>query len=106
MQHRFLTHSYQVSSEILELSLRNTGDVMVGIPMGLCPKCGTKRMGHALRSPRYQACPKCGAGLEIIEDGKHVGSGFSPFTADEIDIKQKDKTPKTKGQVEQKDTKE
>ena len=53
-------------------------------------------MGHALRIPRYQACPKCGAGLEIVEDGKHVGSGFSPFTADEMNIKSKDETPKTK----------
>jgi len=46
-------------------------------------------MGYALRSPRYQTCPKCGAGL-IIEDGKYIGTGFSPFTADEVDIKLKD----------------
>jgi hypothetical protein len=63
--------------------------------MGVCPKCGVKRVGYALRIPRYQAYPKCGAGLEIIEDGKHLGSGFSPFTADEINIKSKDETSKT-----------
>ena len=80
--------------------------IMCSIPTGVCPKCGTKRMGHALRFPRYQACPKCGAGLEIIEDGKHVGSGFSPFTADQIDIKPKDKTSESKKQVEEKDSKE
>ena len=79
---------------------------MSSIPMGFCPKCSTKRIGHALRSPRYQACPKCGTGLEIIQDGKHIGSGFSPFTADKIDIKQKYKSPKTKEQVEEKDTQE
>ena len=72
------------------------GVIMASIPMGFCPKCGIKRMGYALRIPRYQACPKCGAGLEIVEDGKHVGSGFSPFTADEMNIKSKDETPKTK----------
>ena len=65
---------------------------MASIPMGFCPKCGVKRMGYALRSPRYQTCPKCGAGL-IIEDGKYIGTGFSPFTADEVDIKLKDETP-------------
>ncbi|UCE98031.1 MAG: hypothetical protein JSV74_01505, partial [Dehalococcoidia bacterium] len=64
--------------------------------MGFCPKCGVKRMGHALRFPRYQACPKCGASLEITDDGKHISSGFSPFTADEINIKSKDETPQTK----------
>ena len=82
------------------------GGIVSSIPMGVCPKCGTKRIGHALRIARYQACPKCGAGLEIIEDGKHVGSGFSPFTADKVDIKPKDKTPKTETQVEEKDIKE
>jgi hypothetical protein len=64
--------------------------------MGFCPKCGIKRIGYALRIPRYQACPKCGVGLKIIADGKYVGSCFSPFTADEIDIKSRDDTPKTK----------
>ena len=79
---------------------------MASIPMGFCPKCGTKRIGHALRIPRYQACPKCGVGLEITEDGKYFGSGFSPFTADEIDTQPKDKASETKEQVEEKDAKE
>ena len=79
---------------------------MLSIPMGFCPKCGIKRKGHALRIPRYQTCPKCGSGLEIIEDGKRIGSGFSPFTADQLNIKPKDKTLKIKEQVEDKDIKE
>jgi ribosomal protein L32 len=70
---------------------------MASIPMGICPKCGTKRKGHALRIPRYQTCPKCGEGLEITEDGKYMGSGFSPFTADEINIKSKEEIPKIQG---------
>jgi hypothetical protein len=72
------------------------GDVMAGIPMGVCPKCGAKRTGHALRFARYQACPKCGVGLEITEDGEYMGSGFSPFTAEEVKTKFKDKTQKPK----------
>ena len=80
--------------------------IMLSIPMGFCPKCGTKRMGYALRIPRYQACPKCGAGLEIIEDGKRIGSGFSPFTAEEYNTKPTDQTLKTKGKIEDKDVKE
>ena len=79
---------------------------MSSIPMGLCPKCGTKRMGQALRFPRYQTCPKCGAGLEIIEGGKRIGSGFSPFTAEEINIKPKIDTLKTKEQAKEKDIKQ
>ena len=38
-------------------------------------------------NPRYQTCPKCGAGLEILEDGRKVAKGFSPFTAERIDVK-------------------
>jgi len=78
---------------------------MASIPMGFCPKCGIKRTGHALRIPRYQTCPKCGSGL-IIEDGKYISTGFSPFTADEINTKSKDITPNLKGQVKEKNTKE
>ena len=79
---------------------------MASLPMGYCPKCGIRRIGHALRIPRYQACPKCGAGLEISENGKHVGFGFSPFTADQIDTKPKEIIPKTKEQAKEIDTKE
>jgi hypothetical protein len=90
---------------ILGLIFDFFGVIMASIPMGFCPKCGVKRIGHALRIPRYQTCPKCGVGLEIIEDGKHIGSGFSSFTAEEIDIEPKDDTSETKKQVEKKDTK-
>jgi len=55
---------------------------------GICPKCGTHRYGWALMNPRYQTCPKCGAGLEILEDGHKIAKGFSPFTAERIDVKQ------------------
>jgi len=54
---------------------------------GKCPKCGTHRYGWALLNPRYQTCPKCGAGLEILEDGHRVAKGFSPFTAERLDVK-------------------
>jgi predicted nucleic-acid-binding Zn-ribbon protein len=53
---------------------------------GKCPKCGTHRIGWALRYPRYQTCPKCGTGLEITEDGKLITEGYSPFTAEEYTI--------------------
>ena len=49
---------------------------------GKCPKCGTHRIGWALRFPRHQTCPKCGAALEITEDGRRVFIGYSPFTAE------------------------
>ena len=48
---------------------------------GICLKCGTHKIGNALRCPQYQKCPKCGKNLEIYENGKHVDSGFWPFTA-------------------------
>jgi hypothetical protein len=53
---------------------------------GKCLKCGTYRCGWALLNPRYQTCPNCGAGLEITEDGRKIATGFSPFTADRLDV--------------------
>lgn len=49
---------------------------------GRCPKCGTRFIGWALLNPRHQTCPRCGSGLEITEDGKKIGTGYSPFTAE------------------------
>ncbi len=49
---------------------------------GKCPKCGTHRIGFALRNPRHQTCPKCGAGLEITNGGRRIFKGYSPFTAE------------------------
>ncbi|HEY92751.1 MAG TPA: hypothetical protein G4O17_03290 [Dehalococcoidia bacterium] len=49
---------------------------------GICPKCGTRFIGWALLNPRHQTCPRCGSGLEITEDGKMIGTGYSPFTAE------------------------
>ena len=49
---------------------------------GRCLKCGIHFVGWALLSPRNQTCPKCGAGLEITEDGNRVYRGYSPFTAE------------------------
>jgi len=54
---------------------------------GKCPKCGIHHYGWALLNPRYQTCPKCGSGLEILEDGRKIAKGFSPFTAKRIDVK-------------------
>lgn len=56
--------------------------VMLGVLEGKCPKCGTHRIGFALRNPRHQTCPKCGAGLEITNGGRKVSKGYSPFTAE------------------------
>ena len=53
---------------------------------GKCPKCGYHCVGWALRFPRHQACPRCGIGLEIIEDGRSVSTGYSPFTAERYSI--------------------
>ena len=49
---------------------------------GRCPKCGTYRVGWSLLNPRHQTCPKCGAALEITEDGRKISAGYSPFTAE------------------------
>ncbi len=46
---------------------------------GICPKCGLYRVGWALRNARHQTCPKCGVGLEIMEDGHRLFTGYSPF---------------------------
>jgi len=55
---------------------------------GKCSRCSIYRYGWALLNPRYQTCPKCGAGLDIFKDGHLVSKGFSPFTADRLDIDQ------------------
>jgi len=49
---------------------------------GRCPKCGYCRVGEALRVPRNQSCPMCGAALQIYLDGKKMSDGYSPFTAE------------------------
>ncbi len=49
---------------------------------GKCPKCGTHRIGFALRNPRHQTCPKCGAGLEITNGARRIFKGYSPLTAE------------------------
>ena len=54
---------------------------------GKCPKCGTHRIGFALRNPRHQTCPKCGAGLEIRNGDRIISKGYSPFTADKYVLK-------------------
>jgi uncharacterized protein (DUF983 family) len=53
---------------------------------GRCPGCGKQFFGLALANPRYQMCDGCGAGLEI-KDGDQVIKGFSPFSADNINIR-------------------
>ena len=56
----------------------------MSIPVGICPKCGNKKIGYALRYPRNQMCPKCGVGMKIIEDEKQsIYDGYSPFIADQ-----------------------
>ena len=50
---------------------------------GKCLKCGTRRVGQALRNPRHQSCPRCGTALAITEGGYRVFKSYSPFTAEE-----------------------
>ena len=47
---------------------------------GRCKKCKTRYYGWALRFPRNQSCSKCGAALDIYEEGKYVSEGYSTFT--------------------------
>lgn len=49
---------------------------------GKCPKCGYECTGWGLRFPRHQCCSRCGTGLIITEDGRHITKGYSPFTAE------------------------
>ena len=49
-----------------------------------CPKCRAYYCGWALLNPRHQTCSKCGAALEITEDGHPVSKGYSPFTAEKL----------------------
>ncbi len=60
---------------------------------GKCSKCGTHRYGWALLNPRYQTCPTCGIGLEITKDGHKVFKGFSPFTAERLDVNHSPDSP-------------
>jgi Zn-finger nucleic acid-binding protein len=34
---------------------------------GVCPRCGTKFYGWALKSPEHQDCSRCGSWLDITE---------------------------------------
>jgi len=51
-----------------------------------CHNCGASYYGWALRFPRHQTCSRCGTGLEIIEDGRRIADGYSPFEAEEHSI--------------------
>jgi hypothetical protein len=53
---------------------------------GICPKCGARYYGWALKNPRYQMCSKCGVGLKIMRHGEQIAEGYSPFTAEEYKI--------------------
>ena len=76
--------------------------IMPGILEGYCPKCGTRRIGQALRIPQYQACYRCGTELEIIDNGRQIGTGFSPFTSDKYLPKPPDRVSKSEEQSEEK----
>lgn len=54
---------------------------------GKCPKCGARYYGWALTMARHQMCDKCGVGLEITENGRALGTGYSPFSAEEYILK-------------------
>ena len=67
---------------------------------GRCLKCGYCRAGWALRVPRNQSCPVCGAALEIYEGGKKVSQGYSPFTAEKYYISQPPDVPTSTDKTE------
>ena len=54
---------------------------------GKCTKCGQHYWGWSLLNPRNQSCGKCGTALAIFEDGKKLMDGYSPFTAEEYNVK-------------------
>ena len=60
-------------------------------------KCGTRRFGWALLNPQHQTCPKCGAGLNITQDGRPIATGYSPFQAEKYVIKQPEGDTKSNG---------
>ncbi len=67
---------------------------------GICTKCGYHCVGWALHFARHQACPKCGVGLEIYQDGHRVGIGYSPFTAETYQINLPSNVPTSHGKEE------
>jgi hypothetical protein len=71
------------------------------VPVGRCPKCQARYYGWALRSPRNQMCDKCGASLEITDEGGKPVRGYSPFTAEEYKIKQPDNVAQKEGSKEE-----
>ena len=67
----------------LSFALRILGIVTrLGRPQADCPKCATHLIGWALRNPRHETCPKCGARLEVTDGGRRVTTGYSPLTTE------------------------
>ncbi len=76
--------------------------IVPGMPDGYCSKCGTHRIGQALRIPEYQTCYRCGAELEVMDNGRQIGNDFSPFTSDKYLPKPPDKVTKSDEQRKKK----
>lgn len=70
---------------------------------GKCPKCSYRCSGWALRIPRNQTCPKCGAGLEITEGRRKVATGYSPFTAEKYYIDMPSSVPSAQDSEKEED---
>jgi hypothetical protein len=73
--------------------------ILAGLTLieGRCLRCGIRRVGWALLNPRNQTCPKCGAGLEITQDGRPITTGYSPFQAEKYVIELPDSDTKSDG---------
>jgi hypothetical protein len=71
---------------------------------GICPRCGARYYGWALKNPRYQMCGKCGVGLDIMRNGEKIAEGYSPFTAPEYKIGSPEKGQKEKENKESSET--
>ena len=68
---------------------------------GICPKCGVRYYGWALRFPRNQSCSSCGAALEITEEGHGTFKGYSPFTAEKYSINLPTNAPPSRDKVKE-----
>ncbi|KTB48782.1 hypothetical protein [Dehalogenimonas alkenigignens] len=66
---------------------------------GKCPNCGYECVGWGLQFPRHQSCARCGTGLQITRDGKPLGTGYSPFTAEKESVPGPSTTPTKESRI-------
>ncbi|AGG05789.1 MULTISPECIES: hypothetical protein [Dehalococcoides] len=67
------------------------------IPEAVCTKCGGHYHGWALLNARHQSCAQCGGKLVITTEDEII-QGYSPFSAEEVNLKAPKQTPSKKTQ--------